>query len=115
MISFFFPDSAFALGIISDICDPDTGGDELKVNEEREEDEEGTEDDEEKEQLQHSRESVSRDKEEREEVEDESEAEQDVSQGLDVSFAPEPCLSEEEVAEEAQASSKRASSLESPR
>lgn len=69
---------------------------------------------EEKEQPQHSKETVLRDKEEWEEGEDESEAEQDVSQGLDASFPPEQCLSEEEAAD-ALPSSKRASSLESPR
>ncbi|XP_053180000.1 capping protein-inhibiting regulator of actin dynamics isoform X2 [Scomber japonicus] len=88
----------------------DAGEDELKLKVEREEEDE----EEEKEQPQHSKETVLRDKEEWEEGEDESEAEQDVSQGLDASFPPEQCLSEEEAAD-AQPSSKRASSLESPR
>ncbi|XP_062281680.1 probable serine/threonine-protein kinase kinX isoform X1 [Scomber scombrus] len=88
----------------------DAGEDELKLKVEREEEDE----EEEKEQPQHSKETVLRDKEEWEEGEDESEAEQDVSQGMDASFPPEQCLSEEEAAD-AQPSSKRASSLASPR
>ncbi|XP_072252318.1 uncharacterized protein [Leuresthes tenuis] len=96
----------------------DVSGDQLKPKVEREE-EEDDEEGEEKGQPQDSRTSLLRDKQKGEKGEDESEAEQDVSHGLDTSCPPEPSLSEEEVSDDqplpSSKLSSRASSLDSPR